>query len=116
MIVKVLLFKDASSNPDGLPTDWPAQVVQVKEGEKVAAPWVEMTKNEYESYRKRLQPKYDAWQAAYELKQKQIREMHEDMQELEDYARKLELCEKYRCDPASASSVKAVVAEMKNKA
>lgn len=64
--LKVLLYKDAPSNPDGLPDNWPAVANPLGEGEQVSPPWLEMTPEAYAAHRGTYQAEYDAWAAGVE--------------------------------------------------
>lgn len=64
--LKVLLYKDAPANPDGIPGDWPAAANALGEGEQVAPPWIEMTPEAYALHRAEHQAEYDAWAAGVE--------------------------------------------------
>ena len=44
----VLLYKN-TTNPLGLPDDYPAETRDIQQGETVTAPWVEMSESEIES-------------------------------------------------------------------
>lgn len=46
-----VLFYSDYPNPEKLPDDWPALVVEVKDGKRAESPWVEMTPDEYDLYR-----------------------------------------------------------------
>ena len=60
----VKLYKD-TANEEGLPGEWPAQVREIHDPEEqIFAPWLEMTREEYDSYRDLHWPKYQAWEDA----------------------------------------------------
>lgn len=61
--LKVLLWANVDSNPDGVPDVWPAAVNASMQSEEVQAPWVKMTVAEYEAYKATHQVAYDAWAA-----------------------------------------------------
>ena len=62
--VKILLWQDEPSNPDGYPPLWPSQVFALAEEDPAPeVPWLEMTDAEYDAYREAHQPDMDAWQA-----------------------------------------------------
>lgn len=64
--LKVLLYKDAPANPDGLPDNWPAIANLLGEGEQVSYPWIEMTPEAYAAHRSEHQAEYDACAAGVE--------------------------------------------------
>ncbi|CAK0748754.1 hypothetical protein CCP1ISM_20056 [Azospirillaceae bacterium] len=67
MKLAVLLYKDIQ-NPENIPGDWPAEVIEVSDDNAVInAPYVEMTVEQYHSYRDSKQSLYDAWEDHREL-------------------------------------------------
>jgi len=94
MIMGVKMYKDVP-NPAKYPQEWPAECVEVKDGQKVPDGYAGMTMQEYKDYRKRLEPEYNDWyQNIYEPKEKQqqrllklignLEQMAESYQEMQE--------------------------------
>ena len=64
MKLAVLLARD-TDNPKSLPPAWPVKVMELRDADPMPkAPWIEMTRKQYDDYRAVHQSKYDAWDAA----------------------------------------------------
>lgn len=48
-MIAVLLWGSVANNPCGFPADYPAEMMELPDGSKIDPPWVEMSKEEYES-------------------------------------------------------------------
>lgn len=56
-------FYSQVANPDGIPTDWPAQCVEIDDALPVTAGATRMTSTQFASYKAARQAAYDAWNA-----------------------------------------------------
>lgn len=64
MKLNILLYSSAP-NPLGIPGAWPAQIKEVPDNAPApAAPWQQMTAQQYQSYIAAHQSEYDAWATA----------------------------------------------------
>lgn len=54
-------FYSQVANPDGIPSDWPAQCVEIDDALPVTAGATRMTLTQFASYRSARQAAYDAW-------------------------------------------------------
>ena len=69
MKLRVILAKD-TPNEEGLPDIWPVLCNEINDDVVVELPNLEMTLDEYNSYRTLHQDKYDVWKEALVLRMK----------------------------------------------
>lgn len=67
MNLAVRMHKHAKTHHWAMPGEWPAQVLELKEGEGLPGPeWHSMTVEEYNAHRDKHQHLYDAWHKKFE--------------------------------------------------
>lgn len=68
MNLAVKLYKDCADKPEGIPDQWPAEVVEL--GDKVDLPhgegWALMKKDEFAAHVEQEKSKYEEWAASQE--------------------------------------------------
>jgi hypothetical protein len=63
----MLTVKLFGTNAKGVPTEWPQEVRQLKQGETSSQGWITMTESQYAAYRQQYQSAYDAWYSSNKL-------------------------------------------------
>lgn len=67
-------FYSQVSNPDGIPTDWPAKCVEIDDALPVTPSHTRMTLAQFAAYRAARQAAYDAWESTTYAAAKAARE------------------------------------------
>lgn len=71
--LSVLLWKDASANPDNIPGEWPAEVSQLPDGVGAVFPRITMTQDEYDARLVAHQIEYNDWARARDFSTEKVR-------------------------------------------
>ena len=86
MQIAVKFYKDVS-NPNNLPVEWPAECVELRDGQPCPDGCQEMTMDEYHTYRAVHKGKYEDWhQNVYTPKEKQRAKLTKLVNNLETLA------------------------------